>query len=63
MPFLREDLARAWAGRDPFDVVRELDGEIYKDLGRRRTLRFRFGDGSYFLKVHSGIGWFEILKN
>lgn len=61
--FLREDLAAAWAGRDPFDVVKHLEGEVYRDVGDRRTLRFVAGGRAYFAKIHSGVGVVEILKN
>lgn len=61
--YLREDLAAAWAGRDPFDVVRHLEGEVYRDVRDRRTLRFVACGRPYFAKIHSGVGVVEILKN
>jgi heptose I phosphotransferase len=61
--FLRDDLARAWAGRDPFEVVRALEGEVYRAVPGRRTLRFLAGGRAYFAKIHTGVGWREILKN
>ena len=62
-PYLREDLARAWAGRDPFDVVRGLRGEVYRDQPDRRTVRFEVDGRGYFAKHHTGVGWREIVKN
>ena len=48
--------ANAIAGRAaPEDVYRNKEG--------RKTLRFHWGGHSYFLKLHSGIGWGEIVKN
>jgi heptose I phosphotransferase len=61
--FLREDLAAAWRGDDPFERVARLDGEIFRDVAARRTLRFEAAGRSYFAKVHFGVGWREILKN
>ena len=37
--------------------------EIYRDKEGRKTLRFQQGGRSYFLKLHSGVGWAEIIKN
>ena len=61
--FLREDLAAAWRGEDPFERVAQLDGEIFRDVAARRTLRFETAGRSYFAKLHFGVGWREILKN
>ncbi len=48
---------------DPFDTIMQLDGELYRDVARRRTLRFEVGGRRYFLKAHYGVGWKEIFKN
>lgn len=61
--FLRDDLAAAWRGADPFERVAQLEGEVFRDVAVRRTLRFEAGGRSYFAKVHLGVGWREILKN
>lgn len=37
--------------------------DIYRDKEGRRTLRIRYGGRPYFLKLHTGVGWREILKN
>jgi heptose I phosphotransferase len=51
------------AAADPFDVIMQLEGDIYRDVARRRTLRFELGGKRYFLKAHYGVGWKEIFKN
>ena len=61
--FLRDDLAAAWCGDDPFERIAKLDGEIFRDVPNRRTFRFVAAGRSYFAKVHFGVGWREILKN
>jgi heptose I phosphotransferase len=61
--WLREDLARGWAGRDPFAVAAAQSGELLKQKDARRTLRFTLGECTYVLKHHAGVGWREILKN
>ena len=61
--YLRDDLATAWRGSDPFAMARQQGGEIYRDKEGRRTLRFELDGRGYFLKLHQGVGWGEILKN
>ena len=50
-------------GVDAFDYIMQLDGEVFRDIDNRRTLRFTLNDRRYFLKAHHGVGWGEILKN
>jgi heptose I phosphotransferase len=40
-----------------------LQGELFRDVPGRRTLRFESGGKSYFIKQHYGVGWREIFKN
>ncbi len=62
-PYLREDLAAAWAGTEPYQQAASLEGCVYRAVANRRTLRFEAGGRAYFAKVHRGSGWREILKN
>jgi heptose I phosphotransferase len=48
---------------DAFDYIMQLDGEIFRDIDNRRTLRFSLNGRRYFLKAHYGVGWKEIIKN
>ncbi len=61
--YLRDELARAWRGKDIFEFLSQLDGEIFRDKEGRRTLRIEVNNNRYFLKYHKGVGWGEILKN
>ncbi len=61
--FLDEPFRSLWAGRDPFVAVEALDGEVYRELEGRRTLRTEVAGRGYFVKIHRGIGWAEIAKN
>ncbi len=58
---LREDFAQRWS--DPFVAIEQQQGEIYREKEGRRTLRFEEDSAGYFLKVHTGVGWAEIIKN
>lgn len=61
--YLRDDLARAWSGRDPFAAAETLTGQVYRAVARRRTLCFTLAGRSYFAKVHRGVGLIELMKN
>lgn len=63
MIYLSDDLERLWRGQDPFTIVESIDGEVYREVKNRRTLRFELDGKSYFLKLHKGVGWGEIVKN
>ncbi|MBK7355684.1 lipopolysaccharide core heptose(I) kinase RfaP [Propionivibrio sp.] len=58
-----EPFRTLWHGRDPFAAVEALEGELYRELAARRTLRFEVAGRGYFVKIHRGVGWAEILKN
>lgn len=60
---LAEPFKRLWAGRDPFVEVEALQGEVFRELEARRTLRTEVDGRGYFVKIHRGIGWGEVTKN
>ncbi len=48
---------------DVFDAILNIEGEIFRAQKNRKTLFVQMGDRGYFLKIHRGVGWKEILKN
>jgi heptose I phosphotransferase len=54
---------RLWAGQDAFAAVDRLEGEIFRELDGRRTFRTEVEGRGYFVKIHHGVGWGEIVKN
>lgn len=60
---LAEPFKTLWAGRDAFAEVEKLDGQVYRELDARRTLRTEVDGHGFFVKIHRGIGWAEIFKN
>ena len=60
---LGEPFRSLWAGRDPFVAVEELKGEVFRELEARRTLRTEVAGRGFFVKIHRGVGWGEIVKN
>lgn len=60
---LAEPFKGLWAGKDAFAAVEALQGQVYRELEGRRTLRIEVDGRGYFVKIHRGIGWGEIVKN
>ena len=60
---LAEPFKSLWAGQDPFVAAEALQGQVYRELEGRRTLRTEVDGRGYFVKIHRGIGWGEIFKN
>ncbi|WP_339486948.1 lipopolysaccharide core heptose(I) kinase RfaP [Pseudomonas sp. EL_65y_Pfl2_R95] len=60
---LSEPFKSLWAGKDPFVEVEQLQGQVYRELDGRRTLRTVVAGRGFFVKIHRGIGWGEIVKN
>jgi len=60
---LAEPFKTLWHDKDAFVEVEQLQGQVYRELEGRRTLRTEFDGRGYFVKIHRGIGWGEIFKN
>jgi len=60
---LSDPFKSLWGGHDAFAEVERLQGQVYRELEARRTLRTEVDGRGYFVKIHRGIGWGEILKN
>lgn len=60
---LNEPFKTLWAGQDAFVEVEKLQGDVFRELEARRTLRTEVDGRGYFVKIHRGVGWGEILKN
>ncbi|MFL9814296.1 lipopolysaccharide core heptose(I) kinase RfaP [Stutzerimonas sp. VN223-3] len=60
---LAEPFKSLWTDRDAFEAVEQLQGQVYRQLEGRRTLRTEVDGRGYFVKIHRGIGWGEIFKN
>ena len=61
--FASPPFAEIFAREDPFLWLARQDGELFRDAPARRTLRFELAGKAYFVKLHGGVGWREILKN
>ena len=61
--YLRGDIEEAWGDNNPFEEVEKLKGDIYRNKEGRTTLQTTINGKSFFVKIHRGIGWQEIVKN
>ena len=60
---LEKEIADAWESDGAFNRARQQQGEVFREKEGRRTVRFTLNGKNYFLKLHQGIGWGEIIKN
>lgn len=60
---LPAELAQHLPPGDGFDQVMRLQGEVFRDVPGRHTIRVQLGQHAYFVKQHFGVGWREIFKN
>ena len=49
--------------KTPFDEVKRIEGEVYREYENRVTKKFKNNNKSYFIKFHGPVGWKEIFKN
>jgi heptose I phosphotransferase len=63
MIVLPDSWKKYWQGKDLFECVLSIQGDEYRNMDGRRTLRFDMLGNSYFAKLYSGIGWVRILKS
>ncbi len=62
-PHVTESYAKDFPHDDLFAFLQSKDGEVVRAARGRRTFRFEHASKAYFAKVHTGVGWGEILKN
>ena len=60
---LRGELQELWRDKDVFALLQAVDGEVVRDKEGRQTLKFQLAGKTYYRKMHTGIGWREIIKN
>ncbi|MFL9710811.1 lipopolysaccharide core heptose(I) kinase RfaP [Methylobacillus sp. Pita1] len=60
---LSPELAQALGEGDVFARVMALEGEVFRDVPGRKTIRVKIVGQPYFIKQHFGVGWGEIFKN
>lgn len=63
MLYLNTEFDKYWHGQDPYKVISTIRGTVYRQVRGRKTLQFEMNGNSYFIKIHLGVGWAEIIKN
>jgi heptose I phosphotransferase len=61
--YIAPELAGLIDNRNLFNRVREMQGETFRQLASRRTIKTRIAGEFYFAKIHFSVGWAEIFKN
>lgn len=61
--FISDALKPYLDGENLFSQIDALQGEVYREVERRRTIKTSIGGQNYFAKIHFGVGWREIIKN
>ncbi len=59
---LEPRVAAALPCEQTFDHVMRLQGEAIRAKEGRHTYRIHLGEHEYFIKIHHGIGWGELIK-
>jgi heptose I phosphotransferase len=62
-PWVSQELTPMLREESLFDDAARLQGQVFREVESRRTLRFEIGSNRYFVKLHFGVGWREIFKN
>jgi heptose I phosphotransferase len=61
--FLSEEVAALIPGDDLLGWAMSVPGEVVRQVPGRSTRRISLNGKTYFLKLHQGVGWGEIIKN
>ena len=57
------DIENALPKGDVFSQVMQLQGDVFRNVAGRKTIRVKLASRSLFIKQHFGVGWGEIFKN
>ena len=60
---LEEPFRTLWRDRDPFEEVEKISGDVKREVETRRTLRFEVNGQGYYLKLHHGTEFKEVVKS
>jgi len=60
---LDSEPARFFPGENAFDQLMDCEGEKFRHVKTRRTVKFERGGRHYFIKIHRACGWCEVWKN
>lgn len=61
--FLSKELKGLFSSGDVFSIAEDIEGKVFRQSANRITKEFVFEGNKYFIKLHYGVGWKEIIKN
>jgi heptose I phosphotransferase len=61
--FLDKNIKDLFSEGDVYEIAKNLEGKIYREVANRTTKEFTHNGINYFIKYHGGVGWKEIFKN
>tara|TARA_Y100000590_G_scaffold136257_1_gene155998 strand:- start:13183 stop:14679 length:1497 start_codon:yes stop_codon:yes gene_type:complete len=61
--FLSEEVKGLFSSGDVFSIAEDIEGKVFRQTANRITKEFVFEGNRYFIKLHYGVGWKEIIKN
>ena len=61
--YIGQELSDWFSPVQLFQQVDQLEGEVFRQVARRRTIKVSLGAENYFAKIHHGVGWGEIFKS
>lgn len=63
MLILKSPFDKKWGKSNPFEEINKIDGIACRKVDKRSTLNFRSNEESFYIKIHEGVSFKEILKN
>ena len=54
---------RIWEKQNVFQQAFSIEGEVFRNIKNRKTMRFTVEGNTFFIKLHGPTGWGEIFKN
>ena len=63
MLILKEPFSTLWEGKNPFEEVEKISGEVKRSVQTRRTIRFDVNGESFYLKLHHGTEISDVVKD
>ncbi len=65
MPLIIDSqVIRDWLGNaDPFEKIKAIKGKVVRSKEGRTTQCFKINGEGFYVKLHEGIGWQEVIKN
>jgi heptose I phosphotransferase len=61
--YIRDDVRSLIPADNLLTWAQSLEGDVARAVARRRTLKVTLGQRHFYLKIHQGVGWLEIVKN